>query len=131
LIFNALAEEVRAIYALSSDSDWRDGKWHDLRVKTSHPGLQLRVDRNGRNSLSPRSNSRGAGDQLGIEPASISIVVIVIISFFFVVFRRKIQFDRIEADDFQHGLTLFATDAFSLVHVFVNVDFRFALRTSC
>jgi VWFA-related protein len=46
-IFKALAEEIRASYALSFYPDLRDGKFHEVRVKTSRPGVQLRVNRNG------------------------------------------------------------------------------------
>jgi VWFA-related protein len=46
-VFKALAEEIRASYALAYYPDWRDGKHHELRVKTSRPGVQLRVNRNG------------------------------------------------------------------------------------
>jgi VWFA-related protein len=46
-IFRALAEEIRASYALAYYPDLRDGKYHDLRVKTSRPGVQLRVSRTG------------------------------------------------------------------------------------
>jgi Ca-activated chloride channel family protein len=44
-IFKALAEEIRASYALAYYPEWRDGKSHDLRVKTSRQGVQLRVNR--------------------------------------------------------------------------------------
>ncbi|HMV47055.1 MAG TPA: VWA domain-containing protein [Blastocatellia bacterium] len=44
-IFKALAEEIRASYALAYYPEWRDGKTHDLRVKTSRQGVQLRVSR--------------------------------------------------------------------------------------
>jgi len=44
-IFKALAEEIRASYALAYYPEWRDGKLHELRVKTSRPGVQLRVSR--------------------------------------------------------------------------------------
>lgn len=44
-IFKALAEEIRASYALAYYPEWRDGKNHDLRVKTSRQGVQLRVSR--------------------------------------------------------------------------------------
>ncbi len=46
-VFKALAEEIRASYALSYYPDLRDGKFHELRVKTSRPGVMLRVSRNG------------------------------------------------------------------------------------
>jgi VWFA-related protein len=46
-VFKALAEEIRSSYALAYYPDWRDGKFHELRVKTSRPGVQLRVNRNG------------------------------------------------------------------------------------
>ncbi len=44
-IFKALAEEIRASYALAYYPEWRDGNAHDLRVKTSRQGVQLRVSR--------------------------------------------------------------------------------------
>ena len=44
-IFKALAEEIRASYALAYYPEWRDGKTRDLRVKTSRQGVQLRVSR--------------------------------------------------------------------------------------
>lgn len=46
-VFKALAEEIRASYALAYYPEWRDGKFHDVRVKTSRPGVQLRVNRTG------------------------------------------------------------------------------------
>lgn len=44
-IFKALAEEIRASYALAYYPEWRDGKSHDLRVRTLRQGVQLRVSR--------------------------------------------------------------------------------------
>lgn len=44
-IFKALAEEIRASYALAYYPEWRDGKTHDLRIKTSRQDVQLRVSR--------------------------------------------------------------------------------------
>ena len=46
-IFRLLAEEIRASYALAYYPDLRDGRFHDVRVKTSRPGVQLRVSRTG------------------------------------------------------------------------------------
>lgn len=46
-IFKALAEEIRASYALAYYPVLRDGKYHNLQVKTSRPGVQLRISRNG------------------------------------------------------------------------------------
>jgi len=46
-IFKSLAEEIRAGYALAYYPDLRDGKFHDVRVKTSRPGIQLRANRAG------------------------------------------------------------------------------------
>lgn len=46
-VFKALAEEIRASYTLAYYPDWRDGKFHELEVKTSRPGVQLRLSRNG------------------------------------------------------------------------------------
>ncbi|HZF41091.1 MAG TPA: VWA domain-containing protein [Blastocatellia bacterium] len=44
-IFKALAEEIRASYALAYYPDSRDGKRHELRIKTSRPGIQIRTSR--------------------------------------------------------------------------------------
>ncbi|MBO0859814.1 MAG: VWA domain-containing protein [Chloracidobacterium sp.] len=44
-IFKALAEEIRASYALAYYPDNRDGKRHELRIKTSRPGVQIRASR--------------------------------------------------------------------------------------
>jgi len=44
-IFKALAEEIRASYALAYYPENRDGKRHELRVKTSRPGIQIRTSR--------------------------------------------------------------------------------------
>jgi len=44
-IFKALAEEIKASYALAYYPEWHDGKPHELRVKTSRQGVQLRVSR--------------------------------------------------------------------------------------
>src|SRR6266511_1786736 len=44
-IFKALAKEIRASYALAYYPDNRDGKRHDLRIKTSRPGIQIRANR--------------------------------------------------------------------------------------
>jgi VWFA-related protein len=44
-IFKALAEEIRASYALAYYPDNRDGKRHELRIKTSRPGIQIRASR--------------------------------------------------------------------------------------
>jgi Ca-activated chloride channel homolog len=44
-IFKALAEEIRASYALAYYPDIRDGKVHELRIKTSRPGIQIRANR--------------------------------------------------------------------------------------
>jgi Ca-activated chloride channel family protein len=46
-VFKALAEEIRASYALAYYPELRDGKFHELRVKTSRPGVLLRVSRTG------------------------------------------------------------------------------------
>ena len=45
-IFKALAEEIRASYALAYYPDNRDGKRHELRIKTSRPDIQIRASRN-------------------------------------------------------------------------------------
>jgi VWFA-related protein len=44
-IFKALAEEIRASYALAYYPDNRDGKRHEIRIKTSRPGIQIRANR--------------------------------------------------------------------------------------
>ena len=46
-IFKALAEEIRASYALAYYPEIRDGKYRELRVTTSRPGVQLRASRSG------------------------------------------------------------------------------------
>lgn len=46
-IFKALAEEIRSSYALAYYVSQRDGKFHDIKVKTSRPGTQLRINRTG------------------------------------------------------------------------------------
>jgi hypothetical protein len=68
--------------------------------------------------------------QLGLDRASISLFVFIVV-IIFLAFRREIQLDRIEADYFEPGLTLFAVNDFSLIHVLVDVDFRFTFRTNC
>ena len=44
-IFKALAEEIRANYALAYYPENRDGKRHELRVKTSRPDVKIRASR--------------------------------------------------------------------------------------
>lgn len=44
-IFRALAEEIRASYALAYYPEQRDGRLHNLSVKILRPGVQLRVNR--------------------------------------------------------------------------------------
>ncbi len=46
-IFKALAEEIRASYALAFYPEQRDGQFHQLQVQTSRPGVQLRANRSG------------------------------------------------------------------------------------
>jgi len=46
-IFKALAEEIRASYALAYYPENRDGKRHELRVKTSRPDIKIRASRTG------------------------------------------------------------------------------------
>jgi Ca-activated chloride channel family protein len=46
-IFRALAEEIRASYVLAYYPDRRDGKYHDVRVQTTRPGVRLRTNRTG------------------------------------------------------------------------------------
>jgi hypothetical protein len=67
--------------------------------------------------------------QLSLDQVSISFFVLIVIIFFLV--RREIQFNRIEADDLKSGLTLFTVNDLSLIHVFIDVDFRFTFRTTC
>lgn len=44
-IFKHLAEEIRASYLLAYYPDKRDGKHHELRVRTTRPGITLRSNR--------------------------------------------------------------------------------------
>ncbi len=44
-VFKSLAEEIRASYALAYYPESRDGKRHELRVKTSRADVQLRASR--------------------------------------------------------------------------------------
>jgi VWFA-related protein len=44
-IFKALAEEIRASYALAYYPDSRDGKRHELRIKTSRADVKIRASR--------------------------------------------------------------------------------------
>jgi Ca-activated chloride channel homolog len=44
-IFKALAEEIRASYALAYYPENRDGKRHELRVRTSRPDVKIRASR--------------------------------------------------------------------------------------
>lgn len=46
-IFKALAEEIRASYALAFYPEQRDGQFHQLKVQTSRLGVQLRINRTG------------------------------------------------------------------------------------
>jgi Ca-activated chloride channel homolog len=46
-IFKALAEEIQASYALAFYPEQRDGKFHQLKVQTSRPGILLRTSRTG------------------------------------------------------------------------------------
>lgn len=46
-IFKALAEEIRASYALAYYPANSDGKFHNLSVKTTRSGMQLRISRTG------------------------------------------------------------------------------------
>jgi len=61
---------------------------------------------------------------------SISFFFLIVI-IVFLVLRREIQFNRIEAYDFKPGLTLFTVKNLSLIHVFIDVDFRFTFWTTC
>jgi hypothetical protein len=71
----------------------------------------------------------GAG-RLGLDQASISLFVLVV-EILFLVLGREVQLDRVEADDFKPGLTLFTMNDISFVDVLVDVDFRFTFRTNC
>ena len=46
-IFKALAEEIRASYALAFYPENTDGKFHNLSVKITRSGMQLRISRTG------------------------------------------------------------------------------------
>lgn len=46
-VFRALAEEIRSSYAIAFYPELRDGKHHRLEVRTSRPGVRLRVSRTG------------------------------------------------------------------------------------
>ncbi len=46
-IFKALAEEIRASYALAYYPDKSDGKFHDLSVKITRSEMKLRISRTG------------------------------------------------------------------------------------
>lgn len=46
-IFKALAEEIRASYALAYYPENSDGKFHNLSVKITRLGMQLRISRTG------------------------------------------------------------------------------------
>jgi hypothetical protein len=74
------------------------------------------------------SNRPPAG-QLSLDRASISLFVLIVILVFLVI-RREIQLDGIEANDFKPGLALFTMNDLSLIHVFIDVDFRFTFRTT-
>jgi hypothetical protein len=67
---------------------------------------------------------------VSLELASISLFVFIIV-IIFLIFRREIQLDRIKANNFKPGLTLFAVKNLSFVHVLVDMDFRFTFRTNC
>lgn len=53
-VFRALAEEIRSTYAIAFYPESRDGKPHRLEVKTSRPGIRLRVSRTGYQRLEER-----------------------------------------------------------------------------
>lgn len=44
-VFSAIAEEIRSTYAVAFYPDLRDGKEHRLEVRTTRPGVRLRVSR--------------------------------------------------------------------------------------
>ena len=90
---------------------------------------RLRTKGGTTNCDTPSLEAAPAG-QLSLDQASISLFIFVIIIVFFII-RREIQLNRIEADDFKSGLTLFTVNDLSLVHVFIDVDFRFTFRTTC
>jgi len=68
--------------------------------------------------------------QLSLDRASISLFVLIFIIVFLVI-RREIQLDGIEADDFKPGLAFFTVNYLSLIHVLIDVDFGFTFRTTC
>lgn len=52
-VFRALAEEIRSSYAVAFYSLVRDGKFHRLEVKTTRPGVRIRLSRTGYQSPTP------------------------------------------------------------------------------
>ncbi|MFZ4793923.1 MAG: hypothetical protein ACOYLN_07315, partial [Blastocatellia bacterium] len=46
-VFRALAEEIRATYAIAFYPEIRDGQAHRLEVRTSRPDVRLRLSRTG------------------------------------------------------------------------------------
>lgn len=46
-VFRALAEEMRASYALAFYADQRDGRYRELTVRTTREGVSLRLSRSG------------------------------------------------------------------------------------
>lgn len=56
-VFSALAEEIRSSYAIAYYPDSRDGKDHRIEIRTTRPGLRLRLSRSGyRSPDNPTAN---------------------------------------------------------------------------
>ena len=62
-IFKALAEEIKASYALAFYPGNNDGKFHDLSVKTTRPDLKLRISRTGYLAADKAKKIEGAKHQ--------------------------------------------------------------------
>jgi Ca-activated chloride channel family protein len=65
-VFQALAEEIQSSYTLAFYADRYDGQYHALSVRTTRPGIQLRLNRRGyqapqaRNSPPAKANEEGS-----------------------------------------------------------------------
>lgn len=46
-VFRALAEEIRSSYSFAYYPDLRDGKYHEVRIRSTRPDVRLRVSRTG------------------------------------------------------------------------------------
>lgn len=69
-------------------------------------------------------NSQSAGASVSLVLV-ITIIIILIVEF---IFRREIQFNRIESHDLQTRLTFLAGEQVTLVHLFFHVDFSSTFR---